>query len=45
MKLLHYDEQHYNLIISKNSDLANKGALSEYLDIKEDKLLDEENTA
>ena len=43
MKLLHYDEQHYNLIISKDSDLAKTGALSEFLEIENEMLLDDEN--
>ena len=41
MKLLHYDELHFNLIISQNSDLAKIGTLSQYLDEEEKMLIDD----
>ena len=43
MKLLHYDELHYNLIISKSSDLAKNGVLSQYLDDDEEMVIDDED--
>ena len=36
MVLLHYDEQHYNLVISKNCDLAKHGILSDIVKEKEE---------
>ena len=35
MKLLHYDELHYNLIISKDDEIAKFGSLSQWLGIGE----------
>ena len=43
MKLLHYDESHYNLVISKDDHIAKFGTLSHYLTNEEsEKLLDEQ---
>ena len=43
MRLIHYDDCHYNLIISKDDDIALYGALSEYLasNREEEKLMEE----
>ena len=42
MTLLHYDELHYNLVISKDDDIAKFGTLSDYLTNKEtEKVVDE----
>ena len=38
MTLIHYDEQHYNLVISKNHELFKTGILSQSLDEKEENL-------
>ena len=42
MTLLHYDELHYNLVISKDDHIAKFGTLSQYLTIEEtERLVDE----
>ena len=42
MTLLHYDDLHYNLVISKDDDIAKFGTLSQYLTNEEsEKMIDE----
>ena len=42
MTLLHYDDRHFNLVISKDSDIAKLGTLSQYLTNEEsEKMIDE----
>ena len=45
MTLLHYDEQHYNLVISQDSDLANFGSLSERISEDEGRKNEEDTSS